>query len=252
MTSAGAVESLARRERATVLIALVLVIIISIVFMLRSGDALMMMMPMRISAEWIALLFVMWWTMMLAMMLPSAAPAILTFGAISRRLDGRDASARMLAFASAYALVWTGFALAAVALQMATDNILRLNPMFATTSRIAGGVLLIAAGLYQLTPLKDACLRKCQVPLLVFARNWRPALSGAFQMGLSHGLFCVGCCAVLMAVLFYGGVMEPKWIAGLAVYILIEKLLPRQWYLSRFAGIFLCIWGGTVLWGALR
>ena len=252
MTSAGAVESLARRERATVLIALLLVIIISIVFMLRSGDALMMMMPMQVSVQWIALLFVMWWTMMLAMMLPSAAPAILTFGAISRRLDGRDASARMLAFAAGYVMVWTGFSLAAVIFQMATDHLLRLNPMFATTSRIAGGILLIAAGLYQLTPLKEACLRKCQLPLFVFARNWRIGLNGALRMGFSHGLYCVGCCAMLMAVLFYGGVMEPKWIAGLAIYILIEKLLPRQWYLSRFAGIILCVWGGVILWGAMR
>ena len=252
MNPAGAIESLAHRERATVLIALLLVIVISIFFMLRSGDALMMMMPPQISAEWIALLFVMWWTMMLAMMLPSAAPAILTFGAVSRRLDGSDASTRMLAFASGYALVWTGFSIATVALQMAADHILRLNPMFATTSRIVGGVLLITAGLYQLTPLKEACLRKCQLPLMVFARNWRPGTYGALRMGFGHGLFCVGCCAVLMAVLFYGGVMEPKWIAGLAIYILIEKLLPPQWYLSRFSGIVLCLWGGGVLWTALR
>jgi predicted metal-binding membrane protein len=251
VTPAGAIEGLAHRERATILIALLTVIIISIVFMLRSGDALMMM-PGTISAQWIALLFVMWWTMMLAMMLPSAAPAILTFGAVSRRLDGRDASARMLAFASGYALVWTGFSLAAVALQMAADRILQLNPMFATTSQILGGVLLIAAGLYQLTPLKEACLRKCQMPLLVFARNWRPGLGGALRMGLGHGLYCVGGCAVLMAVLFYGGVMEPIWIAGLALYVLIEKLVPRRWYLSRFAGIVLCLWGGAVLWMALR
>ena len=252
MTPAGAIEGLARHERAIVLIALLLVIILSSYFMLRSGDALMMMMPMQVSAQWIVLLFVMWWTMMLAMMLPSAAPAILTFGAVSRRLDGRDASNRMLAFASGYALVWTGFSLAAVLLQMAADHILRLDPMFATTSRIAGGVLLIGAGLYQLTPLKEACLRKCQLPLLVFARNWRPGLSGAFHMGLGHGAFCVGCCAVLMAVLFYGGVMEPKWIAGLAIYVLVEKLLPPQWHVSRFAGVILCIWGSAVLWMALR
>ena len=216
--------------------------------MLRSGDALMMRMPPRISAEWIILLFVMWWTMMLAMMLPSAAPAILTFGAVSRRLDGRNASTRVLAFAAGYALIWTAFCLAAVAFQMAAAQILRLDPMFATTSRVVGGTLLIAAGLYQLTPLKQACLRKCQLPLLVFARNWRPGTHGALRMGLGHGLFCVGCCAVLMAVLFYGGVMEPKWIAGLAIYILIEKLLPPQWYLSRFSGIVLCIWGGAILW----
>ncbi|MBL8906354.1 MAG: DUF2182 domain-containing protein [Rhizobiales bacterium] len=251
MSSAGAVESLARRERAIVLVALLIVIVISSYFMLRSGDALMMMMPLRVSAQWIVLLFVMWWTMMLAMMLPSAAPAILTFGAVSRRLDGTDAPARMLAFAAGYALVWTGFALGAVALQMAADDILRLNPMFATTSRTAGGILLIAAGLYQLTPLKEACLRKCQLPLFAFARNWRPGVSGALRMGFDHGLFCVGCCAVLMAVLFYGGVMEPKWIAGLAAYILVEKLLPPRWQISRFTGLILCIWGGAVLWSAL-
>jgi len=244
----GAIEGLAQRERTIVLIALLLVIMISGYFMLRSGDALMMMMPPRVSAEWIVLLFVMWWTMMVAMMLPSAAPAILTFGAVSRRLDGSKASARMLAFATGYALVWTAFSLAAVIFQMAMDHFLRLDPMFATTSRIAGGILLIAAGLYQLTPLKEACLRKCQVPLLVFARAWRPGLAGALRMGFGHGLFCVGCCAVLMAVLFYGGVMEPTWIVGLAVYILMEKLLPPQWYVSRFAGIVLCIWGGAVLW----
>lgn len=252
MTPAGAIEGLALRERATILIALVTVIVISIVFMLRSGDALMMRMPMGISVEWIVLLFVMWWTMMLAMMLPSAAPAILTFGAVSRRLDGRAASARMLAFASGYALVWTGFSLAAVGLQMAADRILLLDPMFATTSRMVGGILLIAAGIYQLTPFKEACLRKCQMPLLVFARNWRPGSAGALRMGLGHGLFCVGCCAVLMGVLFYGGVMEPIWIAGLALYVLIEKLVPRQWYLSRFSGIVLCLCGAAALWSALQ
>lgn len=252
MTPAGAITGLAQRERAIVLIALLLVIIMSSYLMLRSGDALMMIMPPRVSVEWIVLLFVMWWTMMLAMMLPSAAPAILTFGAVSRRLDGSDSSARMFAFAAGYALVWTGFSLAAVGLQMAADRVLLLNPMFATTSRVVGGILLIAAGLYQFTPLKEACLRKCQIPLLVFARNWRPGLSGALRMGFGHGVYCVGCCAVLMAVLFYGGVMEPIWIAGLAAYILVEKILPVRWHVSRFAGIILCIWGGAVLWTALR
>lgn len=252
MNSGGAIEGLAHRQRAVVLIALLLVVIVSSYFMLRSGDALMMLMPPRVSALWIALLFVMWWTMMLAMMLPSAAPAILTFGAVSRRLDGSDASIRMFAFAAGYLLVWTIFSIIAVAFQMTASRVLQLNPMFATTSRIVGGILLIAAGLYQLTPLKETCLRKCQIPLLVFARNWRPGFSGALRMGFGHGLFCVGCCAMLMAVLFYGGVMEPKWIAGLAAYILVEKLLPARWHISRFAGIVLCIWGGAVLWRALN
>ena len=250
MIAAGVIESLARRERASVVIALLAVILVSVFFMLRSGDALMSF-PPHVTPARVALIFLMWWTMMLAMMLPSAAPAILTFGAVSRRLDGAGAGARMLTFAAGYAIVWTGFSLVAVLLQLASANVLRLNPMFATTSRVAGGLLLIAAGAYQLSPFKEVCLRKCQMPLMVFARNWRPGLTGALRMGLGHGLYCVGCCAVLMAVLFYGGVMEPAWIAGLALYVLLEKLLPQRWYVSRFSGVFLCAWGGAVLWGAL-
>jgi predicted metal-binding membrane protein len=108
-------------------------------------------------------------------------------------------------------------------------------------------VLLIAAGVYQLTPFKDACLRKCQVPLMAFARDWQPHLSGALRMGLTHGLLCTGCCAVLMAVLFYGGVMEPAWIGGLAIYILIEKLVPRRWRIARFSGAILILWGAAII-----
>jgi len=243
------IEGLARRERAGVLVALAAVIILSAVLMLRAGDALMMM--GHGATTQVALLFLMWWTMMLAMMLPSAAPAILTFGAVSRRIDGASSATRMLAFTGGYVVVWTGFSLAAVAIQLASAPILRLDMTFATTSRVVGGLLLIIAGVYQLTPLKQACLRKCQMPLMVFARNWRPGFGGALRMGLSHGLYCVGCCAVLMAVLFYGGVMEPTWVAGLAAYVLVEKILPRQWYISRFSGILLCAWGAGVLWTAL-
>ena len=249
MIATGVIEGLARRERAGVLIALAIVIVVSAFLMLRSGDALMM--PGHAATTQVALLFLMWWTMMLAMMLPSAAPAILTFGAVSRRIDGNSAAAHMFAFSAGYIVVWTGFSVAAVVLQLTIDPILRLNPMYATTSRVMGGILLIIAGAYQLTPLKETCLRKCQMPLMVFARNWRPGLNGALRMGLSHGLYCVGCCAVLMAVLFYGGVMEPAWVAGLAAYVLVEKVMPRQWYLSRFSGILLCAWGAAVLWKAL-
>jgi predicted metal-binding membrane protein len=250
VTAASIIESLARRERGGVIVALLGVIVLSAFSMMRSGDALMMM-PGGLNPAWIAILFIMWWTMMLAMMLPSAAPAILTFGAVSRRLDGDGAAARTFSFSAGYALVWTAFSLAAVLVQIAAEPILRLNGMFATTSRVVGGVLLIAAGLYQLTPLKEACLRKCQIPLIVFARNWRPGRIGAFRMGLGHGVYCLGCCVVLMAVLFYGGVMEPLWVAGLAAYVLVEKLLPRRWHVSRLSGAILCAWGGAVLWHLL-
>ena len=102
---------------------------------------------------------------------------------------------------------------------------------------------LIAAGLYQLSPLKQACLRKCQTPLMFFARNWRKGYGGALRMGLSHGLYCLGCCWVLMGLLFYGGVMELRWIVGLALYVAAEKLLPPSAQLSRFMGILLIGWG---------
>ena len=232
-----AIETLARGERGAVLAALLLVVIVSAWLMFKSGDALMMLPSAQaMTPLGLALLFIMWWTMMMAMMLPSAAPAILTFGAISRRLDGSGAGARIATFALGYALVWTLFSVLAVIVQSIADPLLQLDPMMAATSRIAGAVLLIAAGVYQLTPLKDACLRKCQLPLMAFARDWQPSLSGALHMGLTHGLTCTGCCAVLMAVLFYGGVMEPAWIGGLAIYILIEKLVPRHWRIARFSG----------------
>jgi predicted metal-binding membrane protein len=250
VTTAGIIEGFARRERATAIAALLVVIVLSAFLMLRSGDALMMM-PGGLTFAWVAVLFLMWWTMMMAMMLPSAAPAILTFGGISRRLDGDGATTRTFTFCAGYLLVWTAFSVAAVLVQLAAEPILRLNGMFATTSRVAGGVLLIVAGLYQLTPLKGACLRKCQMPLIVFARNWRPGLGGALRMGVGHGLYCLGCCFVLMLILFYGGVMEPLWIAGLAAYVLIEKLLPRHWQVSRLTGILLCAWGGVILWHVL-
>ena len=245
---ATAVETLARRERGAVLAALLLVVILSAWLMVRSGGALMMLPSAQaLTPLGLALLFVMWWTMMLAMMLPSAAPAILTFGAVSRRLEGTRAQARIAMFTLGYALVWTAFSVLAVIIQLIADPLLRLDPMYATTSVAAGGVLLIAAGVYQLTPLKDVCLRKCQLPLMTFARDWRPNLSGALSMGLSHGLYCTGCCAVLMAVLFYGGVMEPAWIGGLALYVLIEKIVPRQWRIARFAGAILVLWGVGIL-----
>jgi predicted metal-binding membrane protein len=245
---ATAIETLARQERGAVLGALLLVVIISAWLMVRSGDALMMLPSAQaLTPLGLALLFAMWWTMMLAMMLPSAAPAILTFGAVSRKLEGASAGARIAVFTLGYALVWTAFSVLAVIIQLIADPLLRLDPMYATTSAVAGAVLLIAAGIYQLTPLKDVCLRKCQLPLMTFARDWRPNLSGALSMGLSHGLYCTGCCAVLMAVLFYGGVMEPAWIGGLALYVLIEKILPRQWRIARLAGAILVLWGVGVL-----
>jgi predicted metal-binding membrane protein len=196
------------------------------------------------SLAYAAFLFVMWWAMMLAMMLPSAAPAILTYGAVSRKQaeNGAPPSAMGL-FTLGYAVIWTGFSIAAVALQLVMQNFVPLTGMMAVTSAILGGALLIGAGLYQLSPLKYACLHKCQAPLMFFARNWRKGPLGALRMGLSHGAYCLGCCWVLMGLLFYGGVMELRWIVGLALYVAAEKLIPTGDRLARSAGILLIGWG---------
>ncbi len=235
----------ALNERRVVLAALAIVTALGFWATFRAGDALMS--PVSPAPGTVAhgvLLFIMWWTMMVAMMLPSAAPAILTYGAVRRKFAERDAATAPLAvFVAGYAAIWTGFSAAAVALQMSLHSFMPLTGMMAVTSTALGAALLIAAGLYQLSPLKQACLRKCQTPLMFFARNWRKGYGGALRMGLSHGFYCLGCCWVLMGLLFYGGVMELRWIVGLALYVAAEKLITASNRLSRYAGILLIGWG---------
>ena len=119
--------------------------------------------------------------------------------------------------------------------------------MMVTSSVYFGAALLVAAGVYQLTPLKQACLRHCRSPFDFIAHYWRQGKIGAFRMGLEHGLFCLGCCWVLMALLFYGGVMNLWWISGLAIYVLIEKLAPAGPFVGKFTGVILIVWGAWVL-----
>ena len=242
-------ERTARHERWIVLAALAAVAAAALAVTLKTGDSLMTAAsPGTATITAVALVFAMWWTMMMAMMLPSAAPAILTFAAVSRNFAAKGgAAAPLTAFASGYATIWTGFSAAAVVLQMAIAAYVPLTGMFAVPNAAFGGGLLIAAGLYQLTPFKQSCLRQCQSPLLYFARNWRSGAFGAWRMGLRHGLSCLGCCWVLMGLLFYGGVMEPRWIIGLAAYVAAEKLIPAPWRLSRFTGVALIVWGLWVL-----
>ena len=242
-------ERAARNERWIVLAALAAVAATGLFTTLRLGG--MLMMPMMGAAPYALLLFVMWWTMMLAMMLPSATPAILTYGAMRRKFQSTGrAQPPLIIFVSGYAAIWTAFSLAAITLQIVSRDLIPLTGMMAVASAAVGGMLLVAAGIYQLTPLKHACLRKCQTPLFFFARNWRDGTAGAFRMGLSHGAYCLGCCWVLMLLLFYGGVMELRWIAGLALYVAAEKLIPASSRFGQFAGIVLLVWGGVTLWRA--
>ncbi len=199
-----------------------------------------------------ALMLAMWWVMMVAMMLPSAAPMVLLFATINRksRRQGRTHVPTGI-FAAGYLTAWGGFSLIAVTLQWGLERLALLSPMMQTTSVYLGAALLIGAGIYQLTPLKEACLRHCRSPLDFVTQHWRRGTGGAFRMGLEHGLFCLGCCWVLMALLFYGGVMNLWWIGGLTLYVLLEKLTPAGHRLGRYAGSLLIAWGLWVLAGAI-
>ena len=146
-------------------------------------------------------------------------------------------------FALGYLVAWGGFSAIATVLQWAMETARVMSPMLETTNVWLGASILIAAGLWQLTPIKAACLRHCRSPIAFLTGNWRPGRVGAFRMGLDHGAYCLGCCWFLMALLFFGGVMNLFWIVGLAVYVLLEKTIPYGHRLGHVAGAALLLWG---------
>jgi predicted metal-binding membrane protein len=174
-------------------------------------------------ANWLAV-FTMWTVMMAAMMLPSAAPMILCFSALNRR---RSERARTFLFVIAYLALWTAFSLAAAVAQWALQSIGWVSPMIESTSPALGGLLLTIAGVFQFSRVKHVCLRACRSPLGFLMSDWRGGLWGAWHMGIRHGLYCLGCCWALMALLFAGGVMNLLWIAALTGLVAIEKLAPK-------------------------
>src|SRR5919106_1343178 len=148
--------------------------------------------------------------------------------------------------AAGYALVWGAFSLLAVGAQWGLERSGLMSSMMSTSVMLGAG-LLIAAGIYQLTPLKHACLRHCRSPIFFISRHWRPGDLGALRMGVEHGAFCTGCCWFLMALLFYGGVMNLFWIVGLALFVLLEKTIPAGHWLGRITGVLLMAWGGILI-----
>ncbi|MFZ5496191.1 MAG: DUF2182 domain-containing protein [Verrucomicrobiota bacterium] len=196
-------------------------------------------------AYWL-LMAAMWVVMMIGMMLPSAAPAMLLYGLVVRKSpDPERATARVHAFAGGYLLVWTAFSLVATALQYALTRTLLLSPMMESASPVFAGLVAIAAGAYQFTPFKHACLRVCRSPAEFITRHWRKGVGGGFHLGLMNGLYCLGCCWALMLLLFVGGVMNLWWITGLTVLVLLEKLAPLGAQTGRAMGGILC---GLGLW----
>jgi predicted metal-binding membrane protein len=215
-----------------------------------SGMAMAAMAPAAWTPGYAVLMFFMWWIMMMAMMLPSAAPMILLFATINRKQREKGAPYVPTGiFAAGYVLIWGAFSLIAVAAQWGLERSGLLSSM-ASTSVALGAGLLIAAGIYQLTPLKHACLRHCRSPIAFITHHWRSGDVGALRMGIEHGAFCTGCCWFLMALLFYGGIMNLYWIVGLALFVLLEKTIPAGHWLGRLAGLLLIAWGGALLFAA--
>jgi predicted metal-binding membrane protein len=185
---------------------------------------------------------VMWTVMMAAMMFPAIVPVVLSYVAFSRPRGGSPTLAAGV-FVCGYLVVWGLLGLPARALTAAADWLVAASPALARGAAPAGGLVLVACGLFQLTPLKDACLRHCRVPQLFLGHHWRDGLRGAFQLGAHHGLYCAGCCASLMVVLLVVGVMNLTWMVGLSALIYLEKVLPGGHLIGRLAGLALCAAG---------
>ncbi len=194
------------------------------------------------------LVFVMWAVMMIAMMLPSVLPTLRAYRAVvSTRDHERRPDTLTAVFAAGYVFTWTIFSAMATLTQSVLHTFTLVSPAMRAASPSIAGALLIAAGVYQWTPSKRACLAHCAWPLQFLLRHWRAGAPGAWRMGIIHGAYCVGCCWMLMALLFVYGMMNLAWIIAIAMYVLSEKLLPAQRWLPRLAGALLILWGGTVL-----
>ncbi len=222
-----------------------------------STDAMSGMDTFATATHWGAtawtLMIAMWWIMMVAMMTPSAAPTILLYARVYRHAVAQGQVQGTLAqigmFAAGYLSAWLAFSVAAACLHWALQRAGLISAMMmGTQSRWLSGTVLIAAGLSQLSPLKDICLTHCRAPAAFLSRHWRPNAAGALRLGAMHGGYCVGCCGLLMALLFVGGVMNVAWIAALALLVLLEKVLSRGKWIGRCSGVVLIIWGtATVL-----
>jgi predicted metal-binding membrane protein len=193
-------------------------------------------------------LFLMWAIMMIAMMLPSAMPMILTFATVSRNRQkfGRP-YVPVSIFVLGYVFIWCAFSVLAAVSQWWLHRHALLSSSMMSTSVWLGGALLLGAGIFQFTPLKRACLARCRGPLEFITTRWREGNAGVFRMGLEHGAFCTGCCWALMALLFVAGVMNILWIAVLTLFVCLEKMLPANARINAVIGVLLAIWGVAVL-----
>ena len=235
MSNSASRTVLPRRDRFYILAALLGVTAIAWIYLIRMAS-MMDSMPMTVmeamqirpwSAQDFWLMFVMWAVMMVGMMVPTAIPMTLIYAAVAKKAASQGTSlAPTGIFVTGYVLVWTAFSAVATLAQWGLDQASLLTPMMASASPTLGAALLIVAGIYQMSPAKNACLDHCRTPAHFISQHWRPGLLGAVTMGTRHGAYCLGCCWALMGLLFFGGVMNLAWIAAITLFVLAEKILP--------------------------
>ena len=250
-------ETLLRRDRVVVTAGLIAVAAVGWAYMLYLAQGMAGMdmesdMTMPQMQAWgpvdLALVFVMWAIMMVGMMVPSAAPLILMMAAANRRRRQQDDPLVPTSlFLGGYLLAWTAFSAVATTAQWGLHSAALLSPALVHTSPLLGGALLVLAGVFQFTPLKQACLAHCRSPLGFVMGHWRDGRVGAMRMGLEHGLYCVGCCWILMALLFVAGVMNLAWVAGISLFVLAEKVLPGGELIGKLGGLALLATGVVLL-----
>ncbi len=262
----GVIERLLQRDRAIVFCALGGVTLLAAIYtmfgvgmnmsafeMTRMSGPLGRAMDMGAPPGWnfpyAALIFLMWWLMMIAMMTPSTAPTLLLFAALKRQgPESARVPSLVAVFLMGYLLCWAGFSVAATALQWALQGAKLFEPgMMIVRSRALSGVILLATGAYQFSWLKRACLNSCKSPTQFLTTHRGTGYSGALSVGFWHGLYCLGCCWGLMALLFVGGIMNLYWILGLALLVTAEKLFPRKAFVSHLIGAVLLVAGFLVL-----
>ena len=216
-------------------------------------DRMMAEMGMSMDMPWrtadVLLAFAMWAVMMAGMMTPSAAPVVLLVAGMNRRRGAQRVPGVVFAFGAGYLLIWVAFSAAAALSQWALHQAALLSPAMTTSSARLGAAILIAAGIYQLTPFKGTCLTHCRSPLGFLMSHWRDGTAGALRMGIAHGSYCLGCCWALMGVLFVVGVMNLLWVAAIAIFVLMEKVGPAGTLIARVAGVAMIAAGTYALAG---
>jgi len=247
-------ENILKKDRLIIISALFIISLLAWVYIIylyrqmavMNMDALFFAMPM--TPSWtmtdFVLLLLMWFVMMIAMMTPAVAPLILIFAMVNRQRKQQNRPFVNTAYLmTGYFLVWAAFSLAATSLQWLLQQISLLNPEMKTTSKILGSVILITTGIFQFTAFKHTCLQYCRTPIEFVHRHWKEGKQGALRMGIQNGFYCLGCCWMLMVLLFVAGIMNLLWVALIAVFVLIEKITSQTKWISYVAGCALILYG---------